>query len=557
MTVDGIQYYRDGVADQAFLVGVQDADDDGTPEPYEGLGKGKALTAGNAAGTGYVTVAYNNDPSLGGLPVSLQVIKIGCEKNQQGEDSTYRGNLLVIKSDNLFDEKLTLRHTGDFGGRPDNFDFDWYIAPVDETGVSPAELPPSYPWTQWTKLEPGADALGSEITIEGANPTTLSDNWLIMRYKGYRACGNEYYWSALAGDPSAKPSEVRAQLAEGWVKRVTSALNPFDARVTDFESAPVSTSVDMIRQAGKRYEGPVAMNSNPDNLNSMGLIEAYQTVLDRGRLLSIDANINDQGANAALLNVSSRIADLYMLLGNDAYADALDPTVGLGSTSELANRAPAIYAFMNQFRSDSFGLIDEELALLRGRDETLGGVAAAPTYNRLTWNFTNGDGEVAYVMNYNVKDVNRDGFINEADAAIMHPQGHGDAWGHFLTATQKYYELLRHPNYTWVPRAEPIAVAGAPVVVDYYDERRFAIAAVQQGEDGCGDHRSDLPQVLLRPQEPGVRGRLCGQLRSVRHAARRRGATAAPGASPIGRGALSKGAYFDWVLANAILPPRG
>ena len=25
----------------------------------------------------------------------------------------------------------------------------------------------------------------------------------------------------------------------------------------------------------------------------------------------------------------------------------------------------------------------------------LGGVAAAPTYNRLTWNFTNGEGEVA------------------------------------------------------------------------------------------------------------------------------------------------------------------
>ena len=90
---------------------------------------------------------------------------------------------------------------------------------------------------------------------------------------------------------------------------------------------------------------------------------------------------------------------------------------------------------MNQFRSDSFGLIDEELALLRGRDETLGGVAAAPTYNRLTWNFTNGDGEVAYVMNYNIKDVNRDGFINEADAAIMYPQGHGDAWGQQLTAT--------------------------------------------------------------------------------------------------------------------------
>jgi hypothetical protein len=562
-----VTYYMDSVPDHAFLIGVQDTPEydedgdgvleigDGIPEPYEGLGKGKALTAGNAAGTGYVTVAYNNDPSLGGLPVSLQVIKIGCEKNQLGEDSTYRGNLLVVQSDNLFDEKLTLRHTGDFGGRPDNFEFDWYIAPVDETAVSPTQLPPSYPWTKWAKLEPGAEDLGAEITIEGASPTTLSDNWLIMRYKGYRACGNEYYWSAFAGDPSAKPTEVRAQLAEGWIKRVTNALNPFDARVDDFESAPVSTSVDMIRQAGKRYEGPIAMNSDPDNLNSVGLIEAYQTVLDRGRVLSIDANINDQGANAALLDVSSRIADLYMLIGNDAYADALDPTVGLGSTSELATRAPAIYSFMNQFRSDSFGLIDEELALLRGRDETLGGVAAAPTYNRLTWNFTNGDGEVAYVMNYNVKDVNRDGFIDAADAATMYPQGHGDAWGHFLTALQKYYELLRHPNYTWVPRAEPVAVAGAPVVVDYYDERRFAIAASTKAKMGAEitdltyrkfysdpknqeyvDSHVDSSDQCDTDAAPGCNRRAWG----VADWARRAG----------------QGAYFDWVVVNAILPPE-
>ena len=136
--------------DQAFLIGVQDGDDDGIPEPFEGLGKGKALTAGNAAGTGYITLAYNNDSSLGGLPVSLQVIKVECAKNAENEESPYRGNLLVIKSDNLFDEKLTLRHTGDFGGRPDNFEFEWWIAAVDETASRPTVLPPSYPWQKWT-----------------------------------------------------------------------------------------------------------------------------------------------------------------------------------------------------------------------------------------------------------------------------------------------------------------------------------------------------------------------------------------------------------------------
>ncbi|HEY74117.1 MAG TPA: PKD domain-containing protein, partial [Thermoflexia bacterium] len=250
----------DGNPDQDLLIGAQDANGDGNPEPYEGVGKGKALSAGNAAGVGYVTLAYNNDPAAGDLPVSLQVIKVGCTQNHLGEDSTYRGNVLVVQSDNLFDEKLTLRHTGDFGGRPDDFEFEWWLAPVDDTGVSPSQLPPSYPWQTWTRLEPGASAMGPEITIEGANPTTLSDNWLIVRYKGYEVCGNAYRWSAFAGDPSAKPSEVRAQLAEGWIKRVTGGLNPFDTRVADFVSAPVNTNVDMLRQAGSRYEGPIAFN---------------------------------------------------------------------------------------------------------------------------------------------------------------------------------------------------------------------------------------------------------------------------------------------------------
>ena len=224
-------YYRDGQPDHALLIAVQDTPSldlydaygnagtdgvvdtpDGIPEPFEGLGKGKALTAGNAAGTGYITVAYNNDSSLGGLPVSLQVIKVQCAKNTTGEESPYRGNLLVIKSDNLFDEKLTIRHTGDFGGQPDNFTFDWWIAAVDDTAVSPTLAPPSYPWHAWTAPEKGATTLGPQITIEGANPTTLRDNWVIVRYKNKTCsvCGNQYTWSAFAGDPSAKPSELRA-----------------------------------------------------------------------------------------------------------------------------------------------------------------------------------------------------------------------------------------------------------------------------------------------------------------------------------------------------------
>ena len=302
----------------------------------------------------------------------------------------------------------------------------------------------------------------------------------------------------------------------------------------------------MIRQAGPRYEGPVAMNNDPDTLNNMGLIEAYQTVLERGRDLSIDAGVNDQGANAALLNVTSRIAGLYMLLANDAYMDALDPTVGLGTDSSLGVRAPAVFAFENQFRSDQFGLIDEELGLLRGRDETLGGVAAAPTYNRLTWNFTNGDGEVAYVANYNIVDVNLDGFVNEADAAIMYPQGHGDAYGQFLTALTKYYELLRHQNYTWVPRAEPISVAGAPVVVDYYDERRFATAAAEKARMGA-----EIVDLTYRKNYADPESQEYVDTQVDASDDTRRAWGVADWAERAGQGA-----YFDWVVANAIIPPE-
>ena len=71
--------------------------------------------------------------------------------------------------------------------------------------------------------------------------------------------------------------------------------------------------------------------------------------------------------------------------------------------------------------------LSEELVLLRGRDDSQGPVAASPVYNRLFWNFTTGDGEVAYALSYNIFDVNFDGLIDDADARIQFPQAHGDA----------------------------------------------------------------------------------------------------------------------------------
>ena len=45
-----------------------------------------------------------------------------------------------------------------------------------------------------------------------------------------------------------------------------------------------------------------------------------------------------------------------------------------------------------------------------------------------------GEGDSGVCENYNIYDVNMDGFIDEDDAMILYPQGHGDAWGHYLSA---------------------------------------------------------------------------------------------------------------------------
>ena len=145
----------------------------------------------------------------------------------------------------------------------------------------------------------------------------------------------------------------------------------------------------MIRQLGSRYEGPVALNPAKDVIENVGLIELYQTVLDRASDLSIDLEqpVCTPGITSALLLATTRISGFYNLLGNDAYNDALDPTIGFGTDSEIyGSLAPTIFTFMNQTPT----LLDEEFTLLCGRTER----GARPAYNRFLWNFTKSEGEI-------------------------------------------------------------------------------------------------------------------------------------------------------------------
>ena len=302
----------------------------------------------------------------------------------------------------------------------------------------------------------------------------------------------------------------------------------------------INTDVNIISQIGERYEGDIALNGSPDNLNNIGLIEAYETILDRGRDFSIDGAVPvDYGpVNVALLNAATRIADFYIFLGNDAYADAQDPTIAFNSIDgDQGSMASSLFAFQNQLDS----LLEEELVLLRGRDDRLSTTRARPVYNKLIWNFTNGEGEVGYVQTYNLSDLDASGVVDELDAKIMYPQGHGDAWGHYLTAMTSWYKLLKHPYYTWEPRVESVLVGGAPVPVDYLDERKFAETAAAKARAGA-----EIVDLTYRKKYVADKS---GQWQGYKDTDAER----AWGVDEWARRS-GQGAYFDWVTANAMLP---
>ncbi|NOY80786.1 MAG: hypothetical protein GXP31_07250 [Kiritimatiellaeota bacterium] len=522
--------YTAGLSPHARLDGTL-ADDQG--EPALVWGPGAALVCNPAllkpnywdADEGYVTILENDDESLGNLPVTPHIFKVR-------KDQRVRGSIRMMEPANVFDEKVTLRLTTDFGGNPDELVFQWWYRQDDGSTQPTPDQAPAGSWKLFPDIS-GNNGLGmSEISLAGAAKVLLVDNWFYCRWRHNR----ETEWSDWAGSPASNPDDYQAQLAYGWIKRVLDKINPYDARISDFGNNAPATYTSMIRQAGHRYEGPIALNPDPNVIEDYGLIEIYKTVLKRARELSIDLSQPEtsSGVDSALLLVSSRIAKLYMLLGNEAYSDAMDPTIGFGEDStEYGSMAPTIFCFQNQLSN----LLEEELCLLRGQART----GAAPAYNRLLWNFTNGDGEAAYALSYNMSDVNHDGFINEEDGAILYPQGHGDAWGHYLTAQKAYYNLLRHPHFNWEARSESYSIGDVPITVDYYDERQFAEIAAAKAKTGAEivdleyrSHYVEDPNGQWQGYTDTDEGRAWG----VTGWARRAG----------------QGALFDWAVANAIVP---
>ncbi|MEX0742223.1 MAG: hypothetical protein WD079_05445, partial [Phycisphaeraceae bacterium] len=302
-----------------------------------------ALSA-SGPGTGYVTLIAGGGAAFTppAEPVSIHIIRI--------EPTQFPGELKVIAATNPLSEELTMQHSADLGGRYDEYEYEWRIAaPVDG-------LPPVIDegMSQWIELAGGPGQ--PRYTLGGADVRTLSDNYLVMRYRPINEDHPLYVEdpAALENPNDAWSPWTTPQLAEGWIKRVLAGINPFQQRVADLFNNQVDTGVSMLTQAGARWEGDVALNL--ENINEFGLIEIYETVLRRGRMLSIDAGINYGPANDALLLAAGYLNDLYMFVGDEAWADAANPTIGIGTADQTyGDIATAMFSFKGQVAT----LLDE------------------------------------------------------------------------------------------------------------------------------------------------------------------------------------------------------
>ena len=416
--------------------------------------------------TGYVVLVENDWTNTQvvaeGSPISMHVMKAVPE---------YYAARVVTREDpnNLLSEQLDVVYTEGFAGKPSDYEFQW-ATKVPSPGASVPEA---------DEVAEGGTTFSSDymrVTIgkQGDTLDSMVNKYFAMRYRA--KSGTSAY--GVMGD--AWSDWCGPALAEGWVQRVLNNVTPYTQKMQDFYENPAETVVSMIEQAGKPYEGDVALNQ--DNLPDCGLIELYETIFSKAESMSLLQGINDAAANEQLLLAAERLADLYQILGDEAYSDALNPTVGFGSKfSSLDDKflqidygaaSSGLFCFDNQVQS----LLDEELALLRGMDR----VTDAPVYNRLLWNFTRGmnAGELAYAMNYNI-DGAQTGAIDVSEAATMYPQGHGDAYGHYLSAIKAFYRLIRNPSFSWVAASGEMNVGDSVTTVDYKDERRFAEIAAQ------------------------------------------------------------------------------
>ena len=481
-----------------------------------------ALVA-NGSGAGWVTLIENDNPDASvvnpGLPVSMHVIRVAPE--------LYLDGIAVLADPlNKLSERLTLLYRTPLGDAASNYDFEWKYATPNADGTLATDKE-SAAWTD--KTAPAVQAGLTSIQL-GENSTVQDfvNTYYTMRYRAKEGT------LAAATVGTGWTDWTDEQLAEGWVQRVLNSVTPFAQRVEDFYANPSDASFTMLEQIGRPYQGDVALNN--DNLSEVGLLELYQTIFNKAESILIAAGGENVDLSKQLILATTRMGEFYSLLGAEAYSDAKNPLI---ASADGEPTAAGVFCFANQVPT----LLDEELALLRGRTKAtqFPKLTAAPYFNRLLWNFTKGitEGEVAYVNNYGIRA--RDGVMDVNCAAAQYPQGHGDAWGHFLSALTGYYRLLRNPYVDWTTSMTEMLMDQTTINVDYQDEAKFADAAVKLAEVGL-----DAMSLTARKayKENG------GDLQS--------GYFDADATQAFGYGEWATrtgmGAAYNWMVANAITP---
>ena len=483
--------------------------------------------------SGYVSYVAQNDlnPKLAGDPVSVVIVRVGT--------NLFKGSLVIANGANAspFSQLTTFQHTADLAGKTANYTYDWRITPPGHNDTPPTNSPLTWPGP-YLQTYPGP-----VYTLGAAGIQGLSDNYVSMRY-GYTNAGT-IVWSPWA-DPLFVP---------GWIKRVTQNMDPISGGTQNLLKNPANTTASLIALAGSRWVGNVPLNNAA--LTNNGLIQLYETVLNTGEGLSINSGINYGPANQALLLAAGYLNDFYTILGNDAWANAQNPTIGFGTTdTTYGSIATSSFVFEGQEPT----LLEQNLALLRGRNDSVSpGVNVPPVYNHLWWNYTYGisAGETIYALNYNITDKNGDGVVNAADAKAMYPQGHGDAYGHYLTGLMDYVKLLMNPNFDWVPEAQVVSVLGASVTVNYQDEQKFATTAAALARTGEQIFNLTFREGYLPGTANGwsrFATNYVGQNTYVDNNGHSQPITTYWGldhwAARVGRGT-----YLNWVMGNSMLPP--
>ena len=110
-------------------------------------------------------LAENNHASLGDAPVALHVIRVVRDELKPRFHKDHRVGECV------FDEKLSLRHTADFGGNVDEIAFSWWSREEDGRWKLYGPLPPGSSELSWRAegSTNGSPALNS-LDLVGSNP---------------------------------------------------------------------------------------------------------------------------------------------------------------------------------------------------------------------------------------------------------------------------------------------------------------------------------------------------------------------------------------------------